>query len=318
MAISFVNDAKWGETNDDTSYLIQKPTGIQSGDLMIAILAMDLYNDGGDETTISPPSGWTKIQDTSSPPNLQHAIMTRTATSTEPNSWNGSLSGSRGPKQSITVAYRGVTSIATTEENTRGSGTSVSTGSVTNPAPTSWRIVLASYVAHNANQLTSNEVIKRETGSSGTIECGAWDSNGTIAAGSTSRTVSLGETWESVATWIAILSATDTSVPGTLGITLSLPSVDVFMDQFYEAELDADALLPTMTASGIATPPDGPLEVVVMPVVAMTGSQHSAGTLDVVPTPSVDVVGETRKFGIRVVTPEAESRVTRPQLGAVD
>jgi hypothetical protein len=320
MAISFVASAGWDEVTDDTSYTLQKPTGVASGDIMLAVLGLDLALDGGSDTTVTPPSGWTLLKSLTSPPNHQTAIMTRTAGSSEPGSWNGVLASGRGPKASAVVAYRGAAGIAVSEDNTTGTGTSISTGSVTNPTATNWRVVLGAYSSASVSStLSSNEVIKRQAAENANVEVGAWDSNGTISTGSTSRTMSRGSTWESAAVYMAILDAIDgPAVSGSLSITMSLPVPDIDATQFYEATLAVSTPIPTMTASGIATPPDGPLVVVVTPSMDVSASQHAAGSLDVIPAPDVNIVAETRKFGIRVVTPGAEDRTVRPKLGAVD
>jgi hypothetical protein len=322
VAISFVASASWSESTDDTSYTLQKPTGVASGDIMLAVLGLDLANDGGNSTTVSAPSGWTILADEHSPPNHQMAIMWRTAGSSEPGSWNGTLASGRGPKASAVVAYRGANAIAVDNENTAGSTTSISTGSVTNPTATNWRVVLGAYSSASVSStLSSNEVTKRQAAENSNVEVGAWDSNGTVAAGSTSRTMSRGAVWESAAVYIAILDAIDgANVDGAVATVLpSLPVVSALGTLSYSATLTATVpLMPVMTAAGIASPPAGTLDTVVMPDVNIIGATNAAGPLDVVAAPVVDIQGETRFFGIRVVTPAAEDRTTRPRIGAVD
>lgn len=322
MAISFVASAGWNESNDDTSYVLQKPSGVASGDLMLAVLGLDLANDGGNDTTVTPPTGWTVLSDQYSSPNHQMVIMTRTAGSSEPGSWNGSLGSGRGPKASAVAAYRGVSGIADDNDNTTGSATSISTGSVTNPTATSWRVVLGAYSSASVSStLSSNETTKRQAAENSNVEVGAWDSNGTIATGSTSRNMTRGATWESAAVYIAILSATaGANVDGTLSGTLKIPTVNSWAASIsYSASMSVVfPSMPSMTASGIATPPAGPFEVSILPVMEATGATAAAGAMTIDAGPVVNIVAETRKFGIRVVTPEAESRTIRPKLGASD
>jgi hypothetical protein len=321
MAISFVASVGWNESTDDTSYTLQKPSGVTTGDLMLAVLGLDLANDGGNDTTVSPPSGWTVLSDQHSPPNHQMVIMTRTAGASEPGSWNGTLSSGRGPKASAVAAYRGVAGIAVDNDNTVGSGTSISTGSVTNPTATNWRVVLGAYSSASVSStLSSNEVIKRQAAENSNVEVGIWDSNGTIATGSTSRTMSRGSVWESAAVYIGILDAIDgANVDGTLGATLSLPIVGAGATLSYSGTMAVTIPTgPQMTSEGIATPPAGPLSVAVTPDMSVTAATAAAGAADIDAGPIVNIVAETRFFGVRVVTPEAESRVVKPKLGPAD
>jgi hypothetical protein len=322
VAISFVASAGWNESNDDTSYVLQRPSGVANGDLMLAILGLDLANDSGNDTTVTPPTGWTLVTDVYSSPNHQMVIMKRTAGSSEPSSWNGSLSSGRGPKASAVAAYRGVSGIAVENDNKTGSATSLSTGSVTNPTATNWRVVLGSYSSASVSStLSSNETTKRQAAEKSNVEVGAWDSNGTISTGSTSRNMTRGATWESAAVYIAILSATaGANVDGTLSGTLKLPTVDSWAASLsYSASMSVTfPSMPVMTSSGIATPPEGPLEVEILPVMEATGATAAAGAMTIDAGPVVEIVAETRKFGIRVVTPEPESRVITPKLGASD
>lgn len=321
MAISFVASAGWNESTDDTSFVLQKPTGVTTGDVMLAVLGIDLANDGGSDTTVTPPSGWTVVSDQYSSPNHQCVVMTRTAGSSEPGSWNGTLASGRGPKASAVVAYRGAVGVAVDNDNTAGSATTISTGSVTNPTATNWRVVLGAYSSASVSStLSSNEISKRQAAENSYVEVGAWDSNGTIATGSTSRTMSRGAVWESAAVYIAIIDAVDgANVDGTLGATIPLPSMTSEAQLSYSATLAVTIpFMPSMTASGIATPPAGPLEITILPVMEAVGATAASGTMTIDAGPVVEIVAETRKFGIRVVTPEAESRVITPQLGAGD
>lgn len=327
MAISYVADAEWSEASSDTGYTLQKPAGVASGDFLIAVLGIDLLSGGSSDTSVNAPSGWTLVGSVHSPPNHQMAVLKRTAGSSEPGSWNGTLGSSRGPKASIVVAYRGATGIATSggspieDFNTTGTATSLGTGTVNNPVNTNWRIVLGSYSSASVSYtLSSTESTKREGVSNTNVECAAWDSNGTIGTGNTSRSISRGQIWESAAVYIAILDATDgTAVSGTLSATMPLPTMTAQANPSYTGTMAAAIpTLPTVTMEGIATPPEGPLTVLVLPVVDVTAATAASGTMTIDAGPIVDIKTETRFFGIRVVTPEAEDRTIRPRLGAVD
>jgi hypothetical protein len=322
MAISYVADAGWDAGGASGSgFTLTKPTGTASGDYMVAIFAVDTYDGGGGNRPVTPPSGWTSQAHVFTDFNLTIDVMTRTATASEPGSWSGTFTGGSSPRRvSIVTTYRGVAGLAIDNTNDSGTTNSMSTGTVNNPTATNWRIVAAAYSsASTSNQIECNEVINRDRQESDNVEAGMWDSNGTIATGNTSRTVSRALTWESAASWIAILDAVDgAAVDGTLGASMPLPTMTASGSLSYSASLAATAPLPTMTSAGLATPPEGPFEVVVLPVVNIVGATTAAGPLDVVAGPLVDIRAETRFFGIRVVTPAAEDRTTRPRLGPAD
>jgi hypothetical protein len=222
------------------------------------------------------------------------------------------------------VAYRGAFGLVDdTATRTIGSATSYSVGPVSNPSATNHRILIAAYGSSSNNYtITSNEVryVAFGTVDPGTaIEAAMWDSNGTVSTGNHSRTVSRGAIWGTSAGWIGILSASaGEDIEGDLVAALPSLSASMAGSLGYDASMAVTLPLPTMTASGIASPPEGPLDVLVLPEVSVEAAHHAAGTLDVLAGPIVQIAGETRRFGIRVVTPESESRVIRPRLGAVD
>jgi hypothetical protein len=248
-------------------------------------------------------------------------VMTYTATASEPSSWIGTLNAAFFQVLTIASAYRGVAGLAIDGNSSVGTATSFNTATVNNPASTNWRVVAAAYAsATTSYQISSSEVINRRRATLNTIEVGLWDSNGTVGSGNTSRQVSRGAVWECAAAWIGLLDNQDGVVAtGTLSASMPIPSMTASGTLSYNATMSVTLpSMPSMTAAGIATPPDGVLGVLVLPVVTMAAATAAKGTLDVVAGPTVNIVAETRTFGIRVVTPEAESRVITPILGADD
>lgn len=319
MAISFVSDDSWSGSSSSSSFTLRRPSGISSGDFLVAILSMDTFENGGGNRSVTPPSGWTSQGHVYSSPNCVIDVMTKTVDSDEPSSWTGSLSSSSSARASIVAAYRGVSGLADDGTRSTGSSTSFRTATVNNPTTTNWRIVAAAYVSSSVSyQIESNESVNTErVTSDGTNEAGIWDSNGTIGTGNTNRTVSRGAVWESAASWIGILDAVDgAEVDGPLTATMPLISVSMDSELGYSGTMAATALLPTMTASGIATPPEGPLDIAITPVMTVSAATDASGTLDTVVLPVINFVTETRKFGIRVVVVEAEARRIVPLLGA--
>lgn len=322
MAISYVASSSWSTSTSGTGFTITKPSGTVSGDIMVAMVIVDLYIDGT-QKTVTVPSGWTKLEDIYSDPDLQAAIMYRVAGSSEPGSWAGSLSGSREQRVTICGTYRGATSAFADESaNTIGGATSLNSGTVTNPTATNWRITFGAYMSGSRNYIIqSNEISSRKIDGAIrniAIEGGLWDSNGTIATGSSSRNITRGASWQMALAYVTILDASDVSIPGTLSATLSLPTVSASVSASHDGPLAVDLPLLVVDYDGIASPPEGPLEVLVLPEVSVGGGVESVGTLDVLVMPSMGATGETRFFGIRVVIVEQESRVTTPRLGAVD
>lgn len=324
-AISFVGSAS-GSANSTSSFQLSKPTGVVSGDFMVAVVGFFATTDGS-ERTVTPPSGWTVVDGeyvTASGKPHQICVMRRTAGSSEPSTWNGSISSSSvAGLVTIVSAYRNVIGIAASGTSSKGGGTTYDTATVNNPVSANWRVTVGGYTSGTLNyEISSTEVRERKiqgrTSSLEDVQLGVWDSNGTISTGNTSRKITRGATWASSCSWIGILDANDVTITGSLEGTLPKPSMTTTAALSYSGTLAATLPKPTVTAAGIATPPDGPLDVLILPVVAIAGAHHASGTLDVLIVPVMDAEGETRKFGIRVVTPEAESRVTTPRLGAVD
>lgn len=75
MAATFQSAASDQVTADlDTSIVVPKPTGLAVGDLMVAVAGC------GDSRSVSPPAGWTTLEDTTNG-TYRIAIFTRVATS---------------------------------------------------------------------------------------------------------------------------------------------------------------------------------------------------------------------------------------------
>lgn len=327
MAISYVSTGTTYSNNSfGTSYTLNRPGSLASGDLMIAVAAFDTYSAQASSVTINNPSGWITSRTIVASQYCLIRVMYRVAGSSEPSSWNGSLGTQCSHRVTFVSAYRGATGIATSNGGTAGGGTSVSTGSVTNSSASNWRVTVGAYVASSTNYaIASNEnTLRRNAKISegalvGGIEASLWDSGGTIGTGSTSRNVTRSAAWESAGAYIGIIAASSEAIPGELDVDIDLlPQFEAEGELSYTGTLDADVPLPEMEAEGIASPPEGDLDVAVPISVEMEGVHDSAGTLDVVIPVGVSFVAETRSFGVRVVVVEAESRRTVPRLGSSD
>lgn len=182
----------WGSSSTGTGFTINKPSGVQEGDLMVAVFGSVAIN-----TTVNPPSGWTlesqrEINSNGGPTVM--AVMYRIAGASEPSSWSGTFTG--GTRYGRTVvqssAYRNVddtdpflVSNGNAEANT---GTTIPTNSVTNANSSAWRFTAFATLTTNANGWSSSEVTERSDNylksGSGTMSVAVYDSNGPVAAAS--------------------------------------------------------------------------------------------------------------------------------------
>lgn len=326
MAISFVGSTSWLDFPGGVEYTVLKPSGVQQGDLMIAILSYEPASSF--ERSVSPPSGWTFVRSewaTGGGGAHQHAVIYRVASSSEPGSWNGSFSSTMRGGLVCCAAYRGATGI---KPDHTGDGvgriTSYGTGSVNNDSSANWRFTSAGYTSGSVNYvLESSEAVNRISATEvysndQDIEAGIWDSGATVDTGNHSRVISRDAAWSASACFIGILEADDEAIPGDLEVELPLPSVIFPGDISHGAELEVELPLLAMTSAGIATPPEGVLDTTITPVVEVSGHNEASGVLAPVITPVVNISGETRSFGVRVIVISSEDRVTKPTRKLTD
>lgn len=215
-AIAYVGRATGSSwTTSTTSYTLNRPSGVISGDLMVATLGVV-----GSITTVTPPSGWTLVRqatqaDSYAPVTM--AVLKRTAGGSEPSSWSGTLSSSSTLLVSEVSAYRNCDTAANqfVAENTSASdsGNSVTTASVTNTDSRSWRITSAVASALYDLAWSTSEVAERtdeyEEQSWTWLSMGVLmaDSNGPVSTGSHSRTATLSRSYYAAASWIGLIKA---------------------------------------------------------------------------------------------------------------
>lgn len=221
--IAFVGAAtKWTSiTSSTSSYTLNRPSGVVSGDLMIATVAIS-----NTTPTVTAPSGWTVVTQFTSDGSVdgRMAILKRTAGSSEPSSWTGSLSVASLPILTEVVAYRNCDTAANQfidyDTSVKSGGSTITTGSVTNDNSGAWRI--CSFMASrqtltSSPSFSSSEVSERaddsaaysgsgyhETGARA-INAGIYDSNGSVSTGVHSRTGTLSASWYDAASWIALI-----------------------------------------------------------------------------------------------------------------
>lgn len=218
------NGGVWKTNSIGTAFTLNKPSGVVSGDLMIAAFSTT------GNVTVTPPSGWTLVRtmdwsqgtgDGASGSNTL-SIMKRTAGSSEPSSWSGSFTGGYSPKISVVHAYRNCDTAANQfiAENGSGSNTATwSTPSVANTNSSAWRVSIFNNLTNGGSNTSSNENIKRfdDTNSGQTYanNLSVFDSNGTISTGSqqTTAVASNDLSLYSSASWIGILKPIPFSTP---------------------------------------------------------------------------------------------------------
>lgn len=224
--ISYVGSSTWASESVSTSWQINRPSGVQSGDLMIATA---MFTEDS-ITTVNAPSGWTLVRKvnrggpTPDDDSTTFAVFKRTAGSSEPSSWSSTTSASSRCKASIVAAYRNAetSSLQFIAENASGEtsgGGSITTPTVTNTDSRAWRVCAFAFNSGFDENITSTEASERaEVGTdlSGFWEANlAWfDSNGPVSTGSHSRTGSLSESPNSSVAWIALLKPKTGTSPG--------------------------------------------------------------------------------------------------------
>ncbi|GGR52089.1 hypothetical protein GCM10010282_51370 [Streptomyces roseolus] len=202
--ISFVGaSSKWVQHSLTTSYTIHKPTGVQSGDLMIASVVMSGY-----APTVTPPAGWTLVKWHSQPfsgssdggvhsGDVTMAILKRTAGSSEPHSWTGTHSAAGQPKVTQVVAYRNCDDAANQfiAQNSAGSHNTskVPTPEVTNSNSAAWRVCMFGATTPFASSWSAGDISERCDSSTSLDNfpdavLSFSDSNGPISTGTHKRT----------------------------------------------------------------------------------------------------------------------------------
>lgn len=150
-------------TSSSTSYTLNKPAGVTSGDLMIAFVTATNTNQFG----VSAPSGWTIVDSASAPAsngtnNIFMMVLKRTAGTSEPSTWSGSLVSASSRISAAVVAYSGAASIssqfiAEAQTATNIAGTVFTTPTVFNTDPGAWRIsAFAVDTAGSSATMTAN------------------------------------------------------------------------------------------------------------------------------------------------------------------
>lgn len=294
--------SKWSQQTATTSYSINRPTGVKSGDLMIAVATF-----GGTITTVTPPSGWTLVRQAAQADGTgpcTFAVFKRTAGSSEPSSWSGTLSSSSRPTITQSVAYRNCkdASLQFVGDNTStlASGDTITTATVSNTTSNAWRISAFGMTTDEvAHWESSSEVIERSNDHQFSytpvdVNAAIYDSNGPISTGSHARTATSERNVYAAVAWIGIIAGLDTPpAPGaneTERADFTAGSADPWTTL---AVYDSGAVIPAglTSVTGVFTPGSGTLADSGLswigiirpaaPVVAGTVAAYTADKVDI-------------------------------------
>jgi hypothetical protein len=214
--IAFVGTGSaWYTTSTGSSYTINKPSGTVSGDLMIAVFTANA------SVTVTPPTGWTAVRTTTNSYGITQTVMYRYAGGSEPSSWSGSTGSTASKMLTRAAAYRNThATVPFIAENstTVGSGSSVTTPSVTNTNSLAWRVTAFTEEGQNTSIYWSSSDTERWDngaytggglfgGAVDAIETAWYDSNGSISTGATSKVGSFTSgSYYGAMGWIGILN----------------------------------------------------------------------------------------------------------------
>lgn len=150
--IAFVGTAApWTyATSASTTYTINRPPGVISGDLMVAAVSV------AGSTTVVAPTGWTiahQASKTNGVEMITTAVLWRSAGGSEPTSWSGTLSGGTILKSRVSqcTAYRNCSTSQFQVDSitTESTEQDIETNTITNTNSSAWRICVFAGEAHN-------------------------------------------------------------------------------------------------------------------------------------------------------------------------
>jgi hypothetical protein len=274
--ISYVGSGTpWGVTTNVTGYTINKPTGVVSGDVMVAT-----FGYVGIGCTVNVPSGWTLLNhttanNTSAGP-YSMAVMYKVAGGSEPSSYGGSISGGTQYRTRVTqcTAYRNVDSTTPfLDSDIKGAldATTFYTNSASNTDSRAWRVCsfggLASagsgwnWTSENQERVDNyafydGGIFGGKTGNAVMMA----DSNGPVGVGAYEKSGSATQQQYAAVGFIGILKPATSSTPvadETARFTTS--SIGSANPYLHLRAFDSNGVTPTgnQTLSGIWAPTTG-------------------------------------------------------------
>lgn len=216
--VTFVGKAThWDTINAQTSYTINRPTGVGLNDLMIAALVVF------GTVTVTAPAGWTIVRQATQPNGTgpcTMAVFKRTATASEPSSWSGTISVAAKPLITQCVAYRNCqdASVQFLAENISQNSltAALTTATAANTNSSSYRVCIFGATTGNDNATwTSSETSERADDfeffytATHTIDktslLAVFDSNGSVGTGNHSQVGYSNWDWYAAVSWIGLI-----------------------------------------------------------------------------------------------------------------
>lgn len=328
MAITFVADS---EATGGSSFTCPKPTGVQADDFMLMVVC---HGAGSAATS----SGWTQVlSQTTGASWSRTTVLRKVAGGSEPSSYTVNAESSFSTLPVIITAYRGVDTTNPIQDSSSAGSTTVEaldTGNVTS-TDVGWLFAAAgtSTADGGATTHTISSGTKRETAASGYRTVTTFDSNGDVAAGTYSRTITASPATDGNAVvLLSLLDGTSEPVTGSFGVTASAATADLagerttpdgtlgaeapavtgeFEGTFYGNRLTAVAPGPTTNIDGGSTIEGQLTSTAPAPTYFGEGGRGGEGLMAAVaPAAQFAASSETRISGSRVVVVLAEDRET--------
>lgn len=206
--------------NADTataSFVVSKPSGTASGDVLIGIVGQLVTN------TITPPSGWTSIELESADANIRLQAWYKVAGGSEPSTYTWSVSATKG--FAWIGCYENVDNTTPVDVSNDGNSTTTNTvtASATLATAADWLITTAvgRHAFNTARSLSTSDGsdVNRYTHGSASVSgfdyvAAVWDSARDLTTGSASRTLTTNTGTETGLSWLAI--ALKPATPPTL------------------------------------------------------------------------------------------------------
>ena len=246
MAIAFVSSAATVDSSGTATRTITKPTGLVAGNVCVLVCSGNLSGPG---TVTSAPSGFTFLRRVLNGSNSYLDIYWKVLTSSEP-TWSITYSGSsKGCYHA--VQYSGVDTTTPFDAESgaadTASGTSHTSPSITTTGAGRWLISTFSYRLTSGaawSGLADTSRYSSVTGGTNSVQHTTQDTNGTVTAGSYSRSGTSSSTSTTVM-WIGALNPAASGVSGDVtGATTGAGSV---------SGQRADTGTVTATATGAST-----------------------------------------------------------------
>jgi hypothetical protein len=315
MAILFVNDAFNVSTSSNNQFTLNKPSGVQDGDLLIALVAVYAGFNGA-SVSGTAPTGWTRVveQYNTVRPSFPGyiGIFSRVATAADGATWTGTYNRTLGEAEvTIVACYRGAQGVLASGISQSGSASSLNAPSLNNTQANSWRLTLGAYTGLDlSSNIASTETTLRERqgtvdSTPDAVQAGFWDSGGPIATGSSNKAISRSIGWDSALAATVILREANTN-PASGDLYTGLPSVSTVSAGNVHDDGVISTSLPKVSADldgeGVPQPSSGGFTGA-LPKLSSTAAGYTdvrGGFSATLPMAS-SLVGETRIFGIRVI-----------------